>query len=311
MANINQNGYMDYQLNCEWCGLPFFSNQPHTRFCCDKCAKLYSKQKYRQFGIDALEAKISAQTSDTLREGLRQKDVLTTPEAAIYLGVCKTTVSRYVALGMIPVIQLPGKNLYRRSDLDEILSADRSAAEMQSTMNNESSELTTVASAAKKYGISATSLYATLTSSNVSPIQFANITYFRKSDITEVLGKSPLKDSIKPRTWASHEQIELEYRMTRTAVTRMLRELSIPSKRVDRVTYFSMDHLRARKKAEEDKFSELYYTVPQIVEKYSLKEQRVYKILHKYKVKHFKSGVTVTVLREEFDRVFGIPEFTL
>ncbi|MBQ0143083.1 MAG: DUF2116 family Zn-ribbon domain-containing protein [Prevotellaceae bacterium] len=54
---------MDFELICEWCGLPFLSNQPHTRFCSDKCAKLYSKQRYRQMGFDALEAKICAQTT--------------------------------------------------------------------------------------------------------------------------------------------------------------------------------------------------------------------------------------------------------
>ena len=58
-------------------------------------------------GIDALEAKICAQTSDTLRDNLRSKDVLSTSEAAKYLGVCRTTVSRYLALGMLPGVARP------------------------------------------------------------------------------------------------------------------------------------------------------------------------------------------------------------
>lgn len=239
---------MEYQLNCEWCGLPFFSNQPHTRFCCDKCAKLYSKQKYRQMGIDALEAKICAQTSDTLREGLRSKDVLTTPEAAIFLGVCKTTVFRYVALGILPMVQLPGKNLFRREDLENLISArvESNSYSPESKMTNDASELTTVKSAAQFYGISPTTLYSMLTAKGVIPVKFAGITYFNKEEIRSVLGKTPMKDIVKPQVWATHEQIEFEYRMTRTAVTRMLRDLSIPSKRMNHTTYFSMDHLRGK-----------------------------------------------------------------
>lgn len=264
-------------------------------------------------GIDALEAKICAQTSDTLREGLRSKDVLTTPEAAIFLGVCKTTVFRYVALGLLPMVQLPGKNLFRREDLESLINTrtDSNSCSPELKMTNDASELTTVKSAAKYYGISPTSLYTMMTNNGVVPVKFAGFTYFRKEEIRAILGKTPMKDVIKTQVWATHEQIEFEYRMTRTAVTRMLRDLNIPSKLMNHTTYFSMDHLRARKKEEDDKFNELYYTVPQIMEKYFLQEPRIYKILRRYHITHFKSGVTIVISRNEFDKIMGVPEFTL
>ena len=326
---------MEYRLNCQWCGLPFISNWPHTRFCGDNCAKLFSKQSRRQSEIDSLEQKISAKQSATLRECLLQKEILTSAEAAVYLGVCKTTVTRYTALGILPCTKLPGKNLYKKQDLDAILLSHDSSGDLKSTMKNDSSELTTVVSAARKYGVSVTALHSELVSRNVSPIQFAGFTYFKKSEIHAALKRIPLTDSPKPKTWASHEEIELKYGITRTQVTRMLRNLNIPSKRMDRITYFSMEHLESRKKEEEERFAELYYTVPQIAAKYCLTQQRIYKILHTYRIPHFRigvaslaskgvpfinpigvssrstKGVSIAIEKEPFDKVFGIPEFTL
>ena len=305
---------MEFELICEWCGLPFLSNQPHTRFCSDKCAKLYSKQRYRQMGIDALEAKICAQTSDTLRDNLRSKYVLSTSEAAKYLGVCRTTVSRYLALGMLPAVQLPGKNLFRKTDLDKILNLETGVTRLKgevSGIDTDTSNLTTIDRASKYYGASAVTMLKILNDRGILPIVFAGINYFKKDDIRRIFGSSPLKDTVKTQQWVTHEQIELEYRMTYTAVTRLLRELKIPSKRVNRVTYYSMDHLKARKKEMDAAFSELYYTVPQINEKYHLYDCKVYKLLEKYHVKHFKNGKTVKIVKEQFDKIFAIPEFVL
>ena len=305
---------MELELVCEWCGLPFLSNQPHTRFCSDKCAKLYSKQRYRQMGIDALEAKICAQTSDTLRDNLRSKEVLSTSEAAKYLGVCRTTVARYFALGLLPAVQLPGKNLFRKSDLDKLVNSETGVTTLKgerSVIDADISELTTIDSAAKYYGTSAISMLRILNDKGYYPTVFAGIRYFRKEDIRKVFGTSPLKDTVKTQQWVTHEQIELEYRMTYTAVTRMLRELKIPSRRVNRVTYYSMDHLKARKKEMDDAFNELYYTVPQIIDKYHLYDTKVYKLVEKYHIQHFHCGQTVKIVKEQFDRIFAIPEFTL
>ncbi|MBQ0123753.1 MAG: helix-turn-helix domain-containing protein, partial [Bacteroidales bacterium] len=214
-------------------------------------------------GIDALEAKICAQTSDTLRDNLRSKDVLSTSEAAKYLGVCRTTVSRYLALGMLPAVQLPGKNLFRKTDLDKILNLETGVTRLKgevSGIDTDTSNLTTIDRASKYYGASAVTMLKILNDRGILPIVFAGINYFKKDDIRRIFGSSPLKDTVKTQQWVTHEQIELEYRMTYTAVTRLLRELKIPSKRVNRVTYYSMDHVKARKKEMDAAFSELYYT---------------------------------------------------
>jgi len=108
---------MSIQKICEWCGKPFIAPKSTTKYCSKGCkdkAITVSKQIILTECEQTKSSNFVKSTSPTRKEFLSPKDL------AQLLGVSRTTIYRYIQDGLIPVLQLPGKTLVRRRDLDAL-----------------------------------------------------------------------------------------------------------------------------------------------------------------------------------------------
>ena len=112
---------MEIQKRCKYCGKLFIAHTLATQYCSRQCNGKDYKRKMREKEIsDYLEsnpqdmpAEVSSQKSV-----LEQKRFLTPREAAAYLGIGKSSVYRELASGLIKAVQMKGKTLIRRKDID-------------------------------------------------------------------------------------------------------------------------------------------------------------------------------------------------
>lgn len=112
---------MEIQKRCKYCGKLFIAHTLATQYCSRQCNGKDYKRKMREKEIsDYLESNpqdVPAEVSSQ-KSVLEQKRFLTPREAAAYLGIGKSSVYRELASGLIKAVQMKGKTLIRRKDID-------------------------------------------------------------------------------------------------------------------------------------------------------------------------------------------------
>lgn len=116
------------QRICEYCGKEFTAQKTTTRYCSKKCNSAAYKQNKRkekliQSNIETLNAK---KANQKFRLPIKEKDTLTVYETALYLGISKRTVYRWLDNGTIKGTRFSNnKVLFLKKDLLDIFEQNK------------------------------------------------------------------------------------------------------------------------------------------------------------------------------------------
>ena len=111
---------MEIQKRCKYCGGTFIAHKMTTIYCSPSCNNKDYKQKIREKQIAEYQSKNPDTIPVIKKSPLDDKQFLTPREAAKVLGVGKSTIYRELASGLIKAIQLKGKTLIRRKDIESL-----------------------------------------------------------------------------------------------------------------------------------------------------------------------------------------------
>ena len=109
---------------CAYCGKEFVAQRVTTMFCGNNCAKKYRNKQ-------ELEERHKRITAETIKQNIAIRDMnspdseyIRMIDAAVYLGVSKRTLMRYIEQGIIKSKKLPRVTLIEKKHLREILASD-------------------------------------------------------------------------------------------------------------------------------------------------------------------------------------------
>ena len=108
---------MEVQRKCQWCGKPFIAHTMVTRFCSKSCTEKTYKDKKRKQKLQEYEARQNEQPMQEVGI-VGGKPFLSPAEAATLLGISRATIYRHMATGIIRALQLRGRTIIRKSDIE-------------------------------------------------------------------------------------------------------------------------------------------------------------------------------------------------
>ena len=110
---------MEVQRKCQWCGKPFIAHTMVTRYCSKSCNEKAYKEKKRKQRLQEYEER---QNEPPMQEVgiVGSKLYLSPAETATLLGISRATIYRHMASGIIRALQLRGRTIIRKSDIEKM-----------------------------------------------------------------------------------------------------------------------------------------------------------------------------------------------
>lgn len=293
---------MKYVRICEQCGREFIAQKQTTRFCSTYCSSRARKNRLRE------ERRLSVSSANDIKEHerLRNKEVLSPSMAAVFLGVNRATVYRYINQGIIRTARTPGKTLILREDLDILFSTEKLMLPTESQ-----SRYVTLGEASAMSGLTLSGCYKFLKKSGLRSVRKGKLFYYDREKVEKAIVAREQNLHPEIDDWYTREEVITIYGLKDSAITRMVRDYAIPWKRIKNVYYYSKGHVDAVRRAPVIPVKEDYYSVQDAMEKYSLTRHMVYHHLKLKKIKRIQVGAYVYFRKKDFDAIFSVPEFDL
>lgn len=109
---------MEIQKRCKYCGRSFIAHKMTTIYCSPSCNNKDYKRAIRQKQIAEYMEEEKQKTPKV--DILGGKEFLTPTEGALLLGLSRATFYRYMLNGTIKAVQLRGKTIVRRKDIERL-----------------------------------------------------------------------------------------------------------------------------------------------------------------------------------------------
>lgn len=107
---------------CLECRKPFTARTTKTNHCGDVCAKRAYKKRKRQAALTESETETQTR-QDQNRAELFKNPILSMAEVCILLGISRSTLHRIIQRGDLPSSKVGGRVLFRKLDIEGLLSA--------------------------------------------------------------------------------------------------------------------------------------------------------------------------------------------
>ena len=292
---------MEKQNRCKYCGGTFIAHKMNTIYCSPSCNNRDYKQKKREKQISEYLAQNQITEPVARNTSLNEKNFLTPREAAKILGVGKSTVYRELSSGLIKAVQLKGKTLIRRKDIERIFDNPPEYKSRSVDPNlKKKREYYTMRQIEEKYRCSKKAIRTRIEKYNIPKIYQGRNTYFDKALVD--LHFAELIAEFDRRDYYTIEQLEEKYQMSHQAVLSFVLRNKIPRITQGRSVFYSKVHVDMFK-GEREKIDPNYYTYHEIMEKYSFSKDQVAYYIHNYDIPNHKHGRYTLVERKAFDRI--------
>ena len=292
---------MEIQKQCKYCGGTFIAHKMTTIYCSPSCNNKDYKQKIREKQIADYQAQHPIPKPATPKSPLNDKQFLTPREAAKVLGVGKSTVYRELASGLIKAIQLKGKTLIRRKDIENLFeNAPEYKSHALEPQTKQKREYYTMRQIEEKFKCSKKAIRTRIEKFNIPKIYQGRNTYFDKALVD--LHFAELIADFDKRDYYTIDQLEEKFQMSHQAVLSFVQRNKIPRIKQGRSVYYSKVHVDTFK-GEREKVDPNYYTYSEIMEKYSFSKDQVSYYIHNYDIPNHKHGRFTLVERKAFDRI--------
>lgn len=304
-SKIHNGGAEVFGKICAYCGKTFHSRKSSTLYCSRSCSRQASKHQEREKLHKAIDALFQENQNAVLFDRLNEMEFLSPSMAAIYLGMNRTTIYRYLSAGALPSIQIGNSIRIRKSDIIHLF-------DISSNPWGKDRELyITVREASEEFGIPYSTVYKVLKGKCLKPFRKGNVDYFLKEEATEVLSRQQEENHPEITKWYTCEEIRKKYLMTETAVHSMVYDYEIPSRTEGQVVYYSQKHVDEIKAYQQpgSAISKRYYTTGAAMEAYGMNKDQVRRLLKHYNIPTTVISRTLHFLKSDFDRIFDIPKF--
>ena len=111
---------MEIQKRCKYCGRSFIAHKMTTIYCSPSCNNKDYKRAIREKQIAEYYESHPEDKEQPVKDVLQDKAFLTPREAAKVLGIGKSSVYRELASDLIKAVQMKGKTLIRRKDIERL-----------------------------------------------------------------------------------------------------------------------------------------------------------------------------------------------
>lgn len=204
---------MEIQRKCQWCGKPFIAHTMVTRYCSKSCNEKAYKEKKRKQRLQEYEERQNEQPMQEVGI-VGSKLYLSPAETATLLGISRATIYRHMAVGIIRALQLRGRTIIRKSDIEKMFDntpdyKKRSYGRKQTALYYTTNEVL------EKYQIQKKTLYRRCKLYNIPKIEEGNRVFYNRSLIDKYF--ADLAEEINPASYYTPEQVMDKYGMSRNA----------------------------------------------------------------------------------------------
>lgn len=291
---------MKYIKICQCCGKKFVAQKSTTRYCSAYCNNRFLKMKKRGENLIPYQQKEETEDS-SIQNQFSPEDVFSPLRAAEYLGIGRSSIYRYIKQGVLPAIYLPHVTLVKKADLDNLHKKPLPYGK-RLVNRNKKDEYMSVREIAEKYELTYNQAVRIMADSGIQAARYRKFDYYRKADVESHM--TELESTAHPEIsqWYSREDIQRIYGLTENAVYSLAFTYRLPRKRVHRVVYYSRIHVEAAL-GDHAAMESTFYSVEDVMEKYSITREMVYNRLRKAHIDRFMVGRVVKFRRSDFDRL--------
>lgn len=291
---------IEIQKLCVFCGQPFIAKTTVTKYCSNRCCKNTHKQKLREEKINKVNQETLTQLNSQLTPIL-SKEYLSVREAAVLLGIGKSTVHRYCVDDQIKCVRINRKIFIRRKDIETMFD-NAPPYEIQERSRNPITEFYSMEEIMEKYDYKKGWIYKVIKDNEIPKVLHGGRALYSKKHIDKVFSKMMPDPTISE--WYSVEDIQEKYGMTRIAISSFVYDHAIPKKREGRKGFYSKKHFDRMKGIE---VPEEYYTVEEAMAKFNLSRDSLYYHVKTYHIPKVKEGKFIKISKPELDKIFEKP----
>ncbi len=290
---------MEIQKRCKYCGRSFIAHKMTTIYCSPSCNNKDYKRAIREKQIAEYYESHPEDKEQPTRDVLQDKAFLTPREAAKVLGIGKSSVYRELASGLIKVVQMKGKTLIRRKDIERLFD-NPPAYQTHSEKKQEKREYYTFRQIMEKFKCSKKAIMTRVEKFNIPKVYQGRNCFFDRALVdvhfAQLIAEIDLHD------YYTIAQLEEKYNMSHQAVLSFVQRNKIPRITQGRTVYYSKAHIDTIK-GERESVDPNYYTYAEVMEKYHFTKDQVSYYVHNYDIENHKQGRFTVISRKEFDRI--------
>ena len=293
---------------CAYCGKEFVAQRVTTMFCGNNCAKKYRNKQ-------ELEERHKRITAETIKQNIAIRDMnspdseyIRMIDAAVYLGVSKRTLMRYIEQGIIKSKKLPRVTLIEKKHLREILASDvsykvKTKVKIDIPQNDSNpifcGEYMTIPEAATAYDIPLNVMQHYLRRSELEFVKYRNTRFYKKNEVDKLIKKRIKDRHPEIKEWYTVEDILGTFSITFHYLTSFLHRVSIPKRKDGGKTYYSKEHI-------DNEFNYLleidkYYTTEELAARYGTDKRRIAKLVYRHSLPKINRGGRIYIEKEPFD----------
>ena len=288
---------MEIQKRCKYCGRTFIAHKMNTIYCSPSCNNKDYKRAIRQKKIAEFMEEEKKKTPQI--DILGNKEFLTPSEGASLLGLSRATFYRYMNNGTIKAVQLRGKTIIRRKDIERLFD-NPPEYQSHSEKKQEKREYYTFRQIMEKFKCSKKAVMTRVEKYNIPKVYQGRNCFFDRAlvDIhfAQLIAEIDLCD------YYTIPQLEKKYKMSYKAVISFVARNKIPRITQGRTVYYSRAHIDTLK-GERESIDPNYYTYSEIMEKYHFTKDQIAYYIHNYEIDNHKQGRFTVINRKEFDRI--------
>ena len=287
---------MEIQKRCKHCGSTFIAHKMNTLYCSPSCNNKDYKNNLRQRKIAEFMEK---EKKTPERDVLGSKEFLTPTEGSLLLGISRATFYRYMQDGTIRAVQLRGKTIVRRKDIDKLFDNPPSY-QTHTEKKQEKREYYTIRQISEKFKVSKKAILHRCEMYNIPKVYQGRNCFFDRALVdvhfAQLIAEFDLRD------YYTIPQLEEKYKMSHMAVLSFVQRNKIPRITQGRKVYYSKAHIDMLK-GERESVDPNYYTYADVMEKYKFSKDQVSYYVHNYGIDSHKQGRYTVINRKEFDRI--------
>ena len=288
---------MEIQKRCKYCGRSFIAHKMTTIYCSPSCNNKDYKRAIREKQIAEFMEEEKKKTPKV--DILGGKEFLTPTEGASLLGLSRATFYRYMSNGTIKAVQLRGKTIIRRKDIERLFD-NPPTYQSHSEKKQEKREYYTFRQIMEKFKCSKKAVMTRVEKYNIPKVYQGRNCFFDRALVdvhfAQLIAEIDLHD------YYTIPQLEEKYKMSHAAVLSFVTRNKIPRITQGRTVYYSRAHIDTIK-GERESIDPNYYTYSEIMEKYHFTKDQVAYYIHNYEIDNHKQGRFTVINRKEFDRI--------
>ena len=288
---------MEIQKRCKYCGRSFIAHKMTTIYCSPSCNNKDYKRAIREKQIAEFMEEEKKKTPKV--DILGGKEFLTPTEGASLLGLSRATFYRYMSNGTIKAVQLRGKTIIRRKDIEQLFD-NPPTYQSHSEKKQEKREYYTFRQIMEKFKCSKKAVMTRVEKYNIPKVYQGRNCFFDRALVDVHFAQ--LIAEIDLRDYYTIPQLEEKYKMGHAAVLSFVTRNKIPRITQGRTVYYSRAHIDTIK-GERESIDPNYYTYSEIMEKYHFTKDQVAYYIHNYEIDNHKQGRFTVINRKEFDRI--------